>query len=349
MKKLICVIITLTIFFCVPANVFAITPFFQDADAIQHAAESVLMLTYYDEFNNIVATGSGFLAFEEGTIITNYHVIEGNVASVKVSTEDALFFDVGEILCYDAETDLAILKTKAKTRLDLLKLGNSETLKKGSRVVAIGSPLGLLNTVSEGIISGAVTDDADYILFSAPISAGSSGGALFNEEGEVIGITFASYIEGQNLNLAIPSESLIDLWNNRQQFTPIHISELPGPHTEDKEVYQVSTVKKDEKLIGTEITVIGYVAEFSHSYVGTEWIIDICDTTTEVDSFIRCTTNTNPLYKAGYKLEHCLELRISEKRLASELSPYDFIKATGTIISVPGKIYMICNEIEIIN
>ena len=213
MKRWISFIFVLCLMVSLPAGAFAKTPFYEDSNAIAQAAESVLMLTCYDNSGNAVATGSGFLAFEDGIIVTNYHVINGQIGAIKANTEDGMYFDINEILCYDQVADVAILKTNAKTRLDLLKLASTSTLGKGSRVVAIGSPLGLLNTVSEGIYSGIIQDKTEYILFTAAISSGSSGGALFNEDGEVIGVTAATYTEGQNLNLAVPVENVIKLWD----------------------------------------------------------------------------------------------------------------------------------------
>ena len=216
MKRILSFILALAMIAGIPVISFAKTPFFQDPDAIQKSAESVLLLTCYDKNGNAIATASGFLAFEDGIIVTNYHVVEGDVASIQASTEDGLYFDINDILCFDATADIAILKTKAKTRLDLLKLGNSNSLKKGSRVVTIGSPKGFLNAVSEGLYSGVYSFDngADYILFTAAISHGSSGGALFNDDGEVVGITSGNYDDGQNLNLAVPIERVIALWES---------------------------------------------------------------------------------------------------------------------------------------
>ncbi len=213
MKRWISFILVLCLLGLLPVGAFAKTPFYEDKKAIAHAAESVVMLTCYDNAGNVIATGSGFLALEDSVIITNHHVIEGAISAIKANTEDDMYFEVDEILCYDETSDIAILKTNAKTRLDLLRLASSSVLDKGSRVVAIGSPLGLRNTVSEGIYSGVIQDETEYILFTAAISSGSSGGALFNEYGEVIGVTAATYTEGQNLNLAVPIEKVVQLWN----------------------------------------------------------------------------------------------------------------------------------------
>ena len=212
MKRIISFLLMISLCCSFPVYGFAKTSFHEDSDAIAEAAESVLLLTCYDKKGNTIATGSGFLAIEDGIILTNYHVIDG-VDSIMASTEDGMFFAIDDTLCFDIEQDIAILKTNAKTRLPLLTLGDSDNVKKGSKVVAIGSPLGLLNIVTEGIYSGIFVDDnTRRILFSASISSGSSGGALFDEDGKVIGITCATYTEGQNLNLAVPINDAIELW-----------------------------------------------------------------------------------------------------------------------------------------
>ena len=214
MKRIISLILVIVIITGIPILSSAKVPFFQDPDAIQLASESVLMLTCYDKDGNEAGTASGFLAFEDGIIVTNYHVVEGDVSKIVANTEDGLYFEITDVLCFDAVADIAILKTKARTRLDLLKLGSSDSLKKGSRVVAIGSPQGFLNAVSEGLYSGVYLLDTEFILFTAAISPGSSGGALFNEDGEVVGITTAAWNEAQNLNFAVPIESVISLWDS---------------------------------------------------------------------------------------------------------------------------------------
>jgi len=108
---------------------------------------------------------------------------------------------------YDTELDIAILELDIAISAAVLPLGNTDLLELGEEVTAIGSHLGLKNTVSKGVVSAQrEIDGMEYIQTTAQISGGSSGGALFNINGEVIGITSESYIYGQNLNLAIPVE-----------------------------------------------------------------------------------------------------------------------------------------------
>ena len=115
----------------------------------------------------------------------------------------------------DKSKDLAILKLETTTSINPLSIGDSESLKRGDEVVAIGSPLGLLNTASNGIISGFYQDgEINAIQTTAPISLGSSGGALLNKKGELIGITYSGFNEGQNLGFAIPSNEVKDLYGS---------------------------------------------------------------------------------------------------------------------------------------
>lgn len=194
----------------VPAIAFS-----DDPAAISAASQSVVKLNCYNKNGELCATGSGFACFADNVIVTNHHVIEGGVYSIEASTENGRSFDVSYVLAADEGKDIAILGTSSSHNLTLLQPGNSGNLQKGEKVVAIGSPLGLLNSVSTGVFSGYVKENSMNVLqFTASISSGSSGGALFNDAGEVLGITFASYEAGQNLNLAIPIAQVERMWNS---------------------------------------------------------------------------------------------------------------------------------------
>ena len=236
MKRLISILLTISLVFSV-GGMYAEASFHEDADAIAAAAESVLMLYCYNEEEKLISSGSGFLAIAEGIVITNFHVIDGDVAFVDAITEDGEVFPITELLCADPTADIAILRTTVKTGLPMLSLGDSSSLKKGSRVVAIGSPKGFLNTVSEGIYSSEIQiDETTYILFSAAISHGSSGGALFDDSGSVIGVTSATYEEGQNLNFAIPINIVKQLWKRYQNENNAYIEENSGNSSQSQKV-----------------------------------------------------------------------------------------------------------------
>ena len=135
--------------------------------------------------------GSGFVMNQEGYILTNNHVVE-DADQIKVKLANGKEYN-GKIVGRDPKTDLALLKIEGATDLHSLKLGNSDDLKVGSWVVAIGSPFGLEQTVTAGIVSakGRVIGSGPYDNFiqtDASINPGNSGGPLINLKGEVVGM-----------------------------------------------------------------------------------------------------------------------------------------------------------------
>lgn len=190
--------------------------FADDPTAISKAAESVVKLNCYDKNGDLYATGSGFAAFEKGVIVTNYHVIEDKPERIEIVTEQGVKCEIVGVVGVSAMRDIAILyyqHRNAEFDLQILPISSNEVLEKGEKVVAIGSPLGLTNVVSTGVFSGYTNSgDTTDIQFTASISSGSSGGALFDDNGQVIGITYASFEAGQNLNLAVPMGFVESLW-----------------------------------------------------------------------------------------------------------------------------------------
>lgn len=176
------------------------------ANEIANLSASVLTLYVYDENHDLLSTGSGFIAIDDRALFTNYHVIDQGYFIEAVSEKD-IHYPVAGVRFYDEDTDIAVLHLESSTGLQPLTIRDSSTAKVGDTIYAIGSPLGLKNTVSNGIISAIRDED---IQITAPISSGSSGGALLNIYGEIIGIPYASYSEGQNLNLAVPSAEFRD-------------------------------------------------------------------------------------------------------------------------------------------
>jgi serine protease Do len=151
--------------------------------------------------------GSGFIVDKEGFIVTNNHVVE-NADQIKVRLADEREFDA-KIIGRDPKTDLALIQIEGAKDLSPLKMGDSEKLEVGSWVLAVGSPFGLEQTVTAGIVSakgrfiGAGPYD-DFIQTDASINPGNSGGPLLNMNGEVIGINTAIVAQGQGIGFAIP-------------------------------------------------------------------------------------------------------------------------------------------------
>ncbi len=155
-------------------------------------------------------TGSGFIISADGLILTNHHVVEG-ADEIKVRLTDNREF-TGKVLGSDAKTDIAVVKIDAKD-LPYLTMGNSDELKVGEWVAALGSPFGLDNTVTSGIVSAKsrkLPSDqyVPFIQTDVAVNPGNSGGPLFNMKGEVVGINsqiFSTSGGFMGLSFAIPS------------------------------------------------------------------------------------------------------------------------------------------------
>ena len=163
--------------------------------------------------------GSGFIINKDGTILTNAHVVDG-AEKVTVTLKDGRTFQ-GRVLGNDSVTDVAVVKIDAKN-LPAVKIGNSDTLQPGEMAIAIGNPLGLDNTVTEGIISatgrssgqiGVRDKRVNFIQTDAAINPGNSGGPLLNQKGEVIGINTAIIQGAQGLGFAIPIDTAQNISN----------------------------------------------------------------------------------------------------------------------------------------
>ena len=186
-------------------------------------ASSVFYLEVYDAQGALLSSGSGFFLSENGLAVTNCHVLMGgSKAKIQVS-DTGRWYNVASILDYDIADDWAVFRVNG-TGFSPLTIGDPSTVKGGAAVYAIGSPLGLQNSITAGIISNPARTEGGvtYIQTSAAISSGSSGGALINKFGEVIGITTAGYEYGENINLALPI-SIIDGYSTT---SPISLAEL---------------------------------------------------------------------------------------------------------------------------
>src|SRR4030095_1456641 len=151
--------------------------------------------------------GSGFVTSKKGYILTNNHVVE-DANQIKVKLANGKEYD-GKVVGRDPKTDLALVKIDGASDLQPVAMGNSDDLKVGSWVVAVGSPFGLEQTVTAGIVSakGRVIGSGPYDNFiqtDASINPGNSGGPLINTKGEVVGINTAIIASAQGIGFAIP-------------------------------------------------------------------------------------------------------------------------------------------------
>lgn len=137
--------------------------------------------------------GTGFIFNPNGYILTNAHVVLEAV-SIKVTLNDGSHLD-GEVIFADEENDVAVIKVLGD-HLPVVKMGDSDNIRAGDPVFAIGAPYGLENTVTAGVISNKLRDvskSTGYIQTDVSINPGNSGGPLFNDEGQVIGINTMIY------------------------------------------------------------------------------------------------------------------------------------------------------------
>ncbi len=192
--------------------------------------------------------GSGFIINEDGFLMTNFHVIEGETQiSVEVYHQQGAelarkTYKQVRIIAMNKFDDLALLKIDDKDapKFKIVVLGSADALAVGERVFAVGSPLGLERTVTEGILSTKTRplQGALYLQTTTQINPGNSGGPLFNMGGEVVGITNMKITFGEGLGFAIPVESVKFFLDHRDAFAysndnpsnPYHYLEPPS-HT----------------------------------------------------------------------------------------------------------------------
>lgn len=192
-----------------PSGVFAYTT----KELVEQCNPSVVQVSVYNDKDERLGLGSGFVVGPE-LVATCYHVVSHGV-SAQVKTADKISYPVTSVVAVDKERDIAVLRVK---RLDLtpLALGDAGAVKSGERVTVIGSALGLEGSVADGVVSQVrvFPPFGDVVQVSCPVSPGSSGGPLLNEQGQVIGVVTFTMIEGQNVNFGIAANTLKNMIAN---------------------------------------------------------------------------------------------------------------------------------------
>ena len=236
----------------------------------QKAAASVGLVIALDRQNQPLQLGSGFLIDSEGTLATNYHVIAGAQAiQVKFQDSEDLIAVQG-IYSTDSDKDLAILKVSISGKQPL-PLSPSRPIV-GERVVAIGNPLGLESSVSEGIVSGIrrVSEDFELYQITAPLSPGNSGGPVLDAQGDVIGIATSTLESGQNLNFAVPIIHLVGLLENRGTLRSI----VETTSAESSPAFGTDNVEGLVRLVDTRLERSVFSSQVKGSiYNGTQYSI----------------------------------------------------------------------------
>lgn len=180
---------------------------------IQQAIPSVVSI------GTDVSQGSGFIINDDGYVVTNAHVLYG-ATFAKVLTYDSTRWKDATLIGYDDEIDIAILKISGT--YDSLEFGDSDDIEIGEKTIAIGNPLGLSFSVTEGIVSQVDREGPSgekvYIQIDTPLNSGNSGGPLINRQGEVIGINNFKIKGGENLGFALESNAAVDAINTILEF-----------------------------------------------------------------------------------------------------------------------------------
>lgn len=157
-----------------------------------------------------VSSGTGSIVNSDGVILTSSHVIDGS-KDIDVTTHSGKVYKATVLSILGKNNDLALLKIEAKEKLPIIKLGDSEEIKVGQKVLAIGNPFGFSDTLTQGIVS-RIDYTKNKIQTDAAINPGNSGGPLLNSSGEVIGISQSIYNPDNNksnigIGFAIPVNS----------------------------------------------------------------------------------------------------------------------------------------------
>ncbi|HPE15595.1 MAG TPA: S1C family serine protease [Oscillospiraceae bacterium] len=230
-----------------------------DTVALGEKAVSVVEIVAYDSEGEECGIGSGFFIGGGGQIVTCYHVIE-DCDTLTAVTDDGRVYSVGYVLAYDAGRDLAILRAGGILDSVPLALGDSDVLVRGLPLVSISSPYGFFNTMSTGVVSGfreeiGLRDETltDF-QFSTPISRGSSGGPLLDMCGNVLGVTYATYTVGQNLNFGIPINDLSPLLASLRSITFEAFNEEVAAAEKAQQEAEEKSEHPEDQPDGTPIT-----------------------------------------------------------------------------------------------
>ncbi len=224
------------------------------ADKIYEKVDnSIVVILAYDNLGNVFQ-GSGVVINNEGMIVTNHHVCK-DASRIEIKHYSKEIKNV-KVYKYDEIKDILILKTDDET-FTPITYGNSNNLKAGQRIYAVGSPEGYENSISEGIISGFRTDENNVklIQMTCPITDGSSGGAVLNSKGELIGLSVSGQHDG-SLYFAVPINDV---------FALLGMDNTVAEVTDPVKYYEIGTIANENKNYKeAEINFSKYLEKFSN-------------------------------------------------------------------------------------
>ena len=195
--------------------------------------QAVVIVEALDDRGSVIGQGSGFIVTPNGAIVTNLHVVQG-ATMLRIKLPNGDVYKTTDLVDMDDVKDIAIIKIKG-FKLPTATLGDSDKAETGDSVVAISSPEGLVNSLTTGVISGVRRLETHRVFqITAPISRGSSGGALFNSNGEVIGVVTSLLKSGQNINFAVPINYARGMISDQATTSLAKLQPLPKPEPENK-------------------------------------------------------------------------------------------------------------------
>jgi Tfp pilus assembly protein PilF len=209
MKTKIRMIVWVVLMIALSSPVTAVTDLTKLVKSIQPAVATVVV---YDVNRNVANLGTGFFIDKTGTLVTNHHVLLGKF-SAEIRTADGSTYPIKTVVAENQATDLIKVKVDIPLeKVHWLPVGAEPPLV-AQHVVVVGSPMGLEQSVSDGIVSSVreIPGLGTFYQMSAPISPGSSGSPVVNLEGKVVGVATFQFLQGQNLNFAIAGNSILDL------------------------------------------------------------------------------------------------------------------------------------------
>ena len=222
-------------------------------DVFKQVSSSVFVVIGQDIKGQVKAQGSG-VQIDKNRVITNCHVVDQSTSIVLIQKDKRI---PASIKSRDNERDLCLLATEPLNS-PTVKMSASSFLEQGQIVYAIGAPMGLELTISDGVVSGLRKAVGGFIIqTSAAISPGSSGGGLFDANGKLIGITTFQYVKGQNLNFALPAEWIAQV-DSRESFEARirkrrnEYKKAMSAYDFSNPTYHLSIIKVTEKYLKTD-------------------------------------------------------------------------------------------------
>ncbi len=250
--QLIATTILLTLF--ISSSIFAQGKSSKSASEIaREQSKALVIIESLDERGSVTGQGSGFIVTPNGAIVSNLHVVRG-AAMLRVKLPNGDIYKTTDLVDVDDAKDVAVIKIKG-FKLPVVTLGDSDKAEVGESIVAISSPEGLTNSISTGVISGMRRFDTHRVFqITAPISNGSSGGALFNSSGEVIGIITYLFKSGQNINFAVPINYARGMISDQATKTLAQLQPPPQPQEAAKPAPSLVDSRETDDQIDGQIS-----------------------------------------------------------------------------------------------